>query len=134
MKSRTGVATVLLVDDDSQLRQTIGDGLLEAGYDVIAAPDTITGLRQLEANPQIDICLVDLVMPSTVPDGVEFARSVRSFRPHLPIVLMTGYYAAALKAVKLATHLIYKPVDLDVLVGEIERHLPPPQPEDGPAA
>ena len=91
------------------------------------------GLRQLEVNPQIDICLVDLVMPSTVPDGAEFARSVGFLRPGIPIILMTGYYGATVKLVELAAHLIYKPMDLDVLVSEIRRRLPPPQPEADPA-
>ncbi len=115
--------TVLLVDDDDGVRRTIEDGLSDAGFNVIAAPDTVTALRQLEANPQIDICLTDLVMPSNVPDGAAFAKSVRRLRPKMPIILLTGYYAAALKLTEPASHLIYKPVDLAVLVTEIKRQL-----------
>jgi DNA-binding NtrC family response regulator len=114
---------ILLVDDDDGVREVVEQYLTEAGFDVIPARDTIMGRRQLELN-HVDLCLVDMVMPAGVPDGAEFARSVRGEMPEMPVILMTGYYATAVRARAVVSSLLYKPIDLDALVTEIERHLP----------
>lgn len=127
------LATVVLVDDDDGVRQVIEEHLSEIGFDVIAAPDTIAGLREIQTHPETDLCLVDLVMPSNVPDSAAFALSVKKLRPGITVILMTGYFGAAVKVGHLASGVIYKPVDLDVLDAEIERQLSP-RPETAPAA
>lgn len=118
---------VLLVDDDDGVRRVIQEHLSEIGYNVIAAPDTALALRQLEMHPETDLCLVDLVMPSNVPDGAAFALSVKKLRPGVPVLLMTGYFGAAVRIGHLASGVIYKPVDLDKLDAEIERQLSLPK-------
>lgn len=115
--------TILLVDNDDGVREVIFDHLSAAGFDVIAVPDTLMARCELDAHPWTDLCLVDLVMPSGVPDGPAFARSVRSENPDMPVFLMTGYYTAAVRAGDIATRLIYKPIDMDKLVAEIKRQL-----------
>lgn len=122
--------TILLVDDDDAVRHVMEDFLASAGYNVISASDTGRAAEHLVSRQKIDLCLVDLVMPYGVPDGATFARSVRDQRQELPILLMTGYYAAALKIHDLADGLLYKPIDFDVLKVEIERLLAnqPPSP------
>jgi two-component system OmpR family response regulator len=117
------MSTVLVVDDDEGVRQVIEDHLASSGYDVLTAPNTAVALRQLASHPEIDLCLVDLVMPSDVPDGVAFARLARSQSPSMPLILMTGYYSAAGRAGELAGDLVYKPVGLDKLEAEIRRLL-----------
>jgi DNA-binding NtrC family response regulator len=117
--------TVLLVDDDDGVRQAIDDHLSASGFDVITAADTVMAQRQLMLHPQTDLCLVDLVMPSDVPDGATFARSVKSERPDMPVILMTGYYTAGLRVDDVSSTLFYKPFYIDVLVAEIERELTP---------
>jgi CheY-like chemotaxis protein len=117
--------TILLVDDDDAVRRVIEDHLASSGYDVLIAPDTVVALDQLASHPEVDLCLVDLVMPSDVPDGVAFARSIRNQLPGMPLVLMTGYYSASERLGEQVGSLIYKPVALDNLVAEIERLLTP---------
>ena len=117
------MSSVLVVDDDEAVRQVIEDHLASSGFDVLTAADTVVALDQLASHPEIDLCLVDLVMPSDVPDGVAFARLARSQSPSMPLVLMTGYYSAAERAGELADNLIYKPVGLDKLEAEIRRLL-----------
>lgn len=87
----SAVPTILLVDDDRSVRAAVEDWLSTARFDVIAVPDTVTALREIEARPKIDLCLVDLVMPSDVPDGAAFVRSIRGLRSDMPVILMTGY-------------------------------------------
>jgi two-component system OmpR family response regulator len=117
------MSTVLVVDDDEAVRQVIEDHLASTGYNVLSAPDTVVALQQLASHPEIDLCLVDLVMPPDVHDGVAFARLARSQSPRMPLILMTGYYSAAERVGELAGNLIYKPVGLDKLEAEIRRLL-----------
>jgi CheY-like chemotaxis protein len=113
----------LLVDDDEAVRQMIEDHLTSSGYDVLTAPDTVVAGDQLTSHPQVDLCLIDLVMPSHVPDGLAFAHSVRRERPDTPLILMTGYFSAGARVTDLVSSMVYKPVALDKLVAEIHRLL-----------
>jgi CheY-like chemotaxis protein len=115
--------TILLVDDDDVVRQVIEHHLASSGYDVVSAPDTVVARDQLRSHPQIDLCLVDLVMPSHMPDGLSFARSVRGERPDMPVILITGYFSAGTRVTDFVSSVIYKPVDLNKLVAEIQRLL-----------
>jgi CheY-like chemotaxis protein len=115
----------LLVDDDDGVRRVIQDHLASSGYDVLAAADTVVARDQLATHAQIDLCLIDLVMPSNVPDGVAFAHAVREARPDMPMILMTGYFSAAARAADLAIRLLYKPINLESLVAEIRRLVSP---------
>ena len=117
------MSTILLVDDDDAVRRVIEYHLASSGYDVVSAPDTVVALDQLTWHPHVDLCLIDLVMPSDVADGLEFARSVRRQRPDMPMLLMTGYYTAAARAGEEFGNLLYKPVDLETLAAEIRRLL-----------
>jgi CheY-like chemotaxis protein len=117
--------TILFVDDDDAVRQVIGDHLASSGYDVLAAPDTVVALDQLATHPQVDLCLIDLVMPPHVPDGLVFAQSVRGERPDMPVILITGYFSAGTRVTDFVSSVIYKPVDLNKLVAEIQRLLTP---------
>jgi CheY-like chemotaxis protein len=114
------MSTILLVDDDDAVRQVIEDHLASSGYNVLIAPDTVVALDQLTSHPEVDLCLVDLVMPSHVPDGLAFAQSVRGERPDMPVILMTGYFSAGARVTDPVSSMIYKPVDLDKLVAEIQ--------------
>jgi DNA-binding NtrC family response regulator len=117
--------TILLVDDDDAIRRVIEYHLASSGYDVVSVPDTVVALDQLTWHPEIDLCLVDLVMPFDVPDGVAFARSIRRQKQGMPLIPMTGHYSASERHGELIGSLIYKPVALDKLVAEIQRLLTP---------
>lgn len=122
------MATVLVVDDDETVRQMIEDHLASSGYRVLTASDTEAAVQQLASHPEIDLCLVDLVLPSDRQGGVAFARLARRQSPSMPLILMTGYYSAAERAgelseTELADNLIYKPLGLDKLEAEIRRLL-----------
>jgi DNA-binding NtrC family response regulator len=115
--------TVLVVDDDTAVRTTVADSLIWAGFQVVVAEDTVVAPRQLDAHPEIDVCLLDLVMPSDVPDGLALARSIRERTPNMPLILMTAYYSAAMKLRASTIPVLYKPFRLAQLVGEIDRQL-----------
>ena len=79
---------ILLVEDNEQVRTFTRELLREAGCQVVEAEDAAEASHKLESHP-VDLMLADVVMPGK--SGIELANEVRKQRPHLPIVMMTGY-------------------------------------------
>jgi CheY-like chemotaxis protein len=114
---------ILLVEDDPAVSHVIEEHLVEAGFSVIAAPDTVTALGVIKRKQQFDLLLVDLVMPGDEPDGLEFATRAKAKTPDVPIIFITGYYGFVARSGELPGKILYKPVDLDILTREINVQL-----------
>jgi CheY-like chemotaxis protein len=112
--------TILLVEDDPAVSEVIEQHLSDAGFSVLAQRDTTSALERTAGKQQIDLLLVDLVMPTGQPDGLAFAEAVKARTPQLPIIFMTGYYGFVARSGPLPGRILYKPIDLDVLTREIE--------------
>ncbi len=83
-----GSATVLVIDDDPDVRRFLIDSLDSLGFRTIEAEDGPPGLAALdECEP--DLLLVDFAMPGMT--GAEVARAARIKFPGLPIVFASGY-------------------------------------------
>ncbi len=80
---------VLLVDDDSAVREVTAGILHELGYGVIEAGSGGAALEVLDRASKIDVLVVDFAMPGM--NGAEVAREVQARRPGLPILFVTGY-------------------------------------------
>ncbi len=80
---------VLLVDDDTVVRQILASELAEEGCKVTEAAEGGAALAMLDSGADIDILVSDLAMPGL--DGVALIREVQRRRPDLPSVLITGY-------------------------------------------
>ena len=80
---------VLLVDDDSGVREVAAFVLDELGYAVVEAGSGGAALDLLDEHPGVDVLLVDFAMPGM--NGAELAREARVKRPGLPVVFVTGY-------------------------------------------
>jgi two-component system nitrogen regulation response regulator NtrX len=93
--------SVLIVDDEPNIRRMVGALLSAEGYDVRDAADGGTGLALAEAN-EPDIALVDLMMPGDL-DGLALLEKLRERRPDVPVVMMSGRAALtdAVRATKL---------------------------------
>ncbi|MEX2556478.1 MAG: ATP-binding protein [Actinomycetota bacterium] len=83
-------ATILLVEDEPQVRESTARVLATQGYVVLSAPAGAEGLAiaRSHAGP-IDLLVTDVVMP--VMSGVELADKMQSIRPNTMILLMSGY-------------------------------------------
>jgi len=79
---------VLVVDDDSNIRENIAELLAVAGYEVLVAADTTDALQKL-ASGGFDLLLTDLRMPG--PSGLELIEKARRNDPQLQAILMTAY-------------------------------------------
>ena len=83
------MTTVLLVDDDEQIRRFFGRVLRGAGYHTVVACDAIEAAGAAMIEGRFDVLLTDLVMPEV--DGQELARRLRHAQPDLPVLYVTGY-------------------------------------------
>ncbi|MBW5413191.1 response regulator [Pseudomonas sp. MAG002Y] len=81
--------TILLVDDDSAVREVTSTLLQELGYSVIEAQNGFAALAVIERTAKIDLLLADFAMPGM--NGAELARTLRQRQPDLPVVFITGY-------------------------------------------
>jgi CheY-like chemotaxis protein len=87
--------TVLFVDDDPQVRESMVQLLSLKGFRVLSAESAFEGLRVL-TQEHVDVLFSDLVMPGM--SGIELAKKARRLRPDLNIMFATGYSARAPEA------------------------------------
>ncbi len=111
-------ATVLVAEDDDQVREVAAEMLRDAGFRVLAAADGRQALALLERGEKVDVLFSDVVMPGGI-SGVELARRVRAARPEIGVLLASGYAAQELGGEAPEFELLAKPYDRDVVVRKI---------------
>jgi CheY-like chemotaxis protein len=85
----TWTRTVLVVDDDAQLRELLARTLADAGFDVLQADNGKTALEVARGSGMpVGLVVSDVCMP--VMDGLELARRFRTLHPLVPILLISG--------------------------------------------
>jgi two-component system response regulator FlrC len=115
-------ASVMVVEDDSELREALNDTLSLAGYSVTTASDGQDALRQLDER-QFDLIVSDIQMP--LMDGHSLLKKVKSSHPELPVMLMTAYGSIqqAVDAMRDgAVDYMVKPFEAEVLVNMVSRY------------
>lgn len=80
--------TVMIVDDESELRSSISTFLQNEGYLTLNARNGNEALRLIEENKNIDIMLLDVMMPEK--DGYETLRDLRMAKNGTPVILLTA--------------------------------------------
>ena len=81
------MASILLVDDDEQLRTMLSEVLRRAGHQVREASDGNQGLRLYEIQPS-DLIITDLVMPGE--EGLGMIRKLKRLHPEVKIIAISG--------------------------------------------
>ncbi len=123
-------ATVLVVEDDSSLRQALGDTLELAGYSVKTAVDGDSALGVL-ANEPVGIVVSDVQMRPM--DGHHLLQQIRARFPRVPVLLMTAYGSIdkAVRAIRDgAVDYMAKPFEAEILLNKVARYLTEPEIED----
>ena len=85
-----GTETVLVVEDDEDVRGTVVDLLSELGYRVLRAKDAQSALAIVESGVPIDLIFTDVVMPGPL-DSPELARRARERLPNIAVLFTSGY-------------------------------------------
>lgn len=88
--------TVLVVEDDDDVRSVAVHMLVEAGFEVVTAKNGKAGLEQFMKHPEIDLVFSDIVMPGGM-NGIDMAEKILRKKPGALIVLVTGYADKMLK-------------------------------------
>jgi CheY-like chemotaxis protein len=108
---------VLIVEDDVDIRETLGELLASAGYETAAAANGLEGLAAArQARP--DLIVLDLMMP--VMDGWQF-RSAQRQDPALAAIPVIVISASAPASTIDADTYLEKPFPMDRLVAEVAR-------------
>jgi two-component system, NtrC family, nitrogen regulation response regulator NtrX len=104
---------ILIVDDESPIREVLSESLRDDGYEVLAAADGTSGLEALKSFLP-DICFLDIWMPKV--DGLEVLTQAVPLYPNTSFVMISGHgtIETAVKATKIgAWDFIEKPLSLD---------------------
>jgi Response regulator containing CheY-like receiver, AAA-type ATPase, and DNA-binding domains len=89
-ETTAGRITILLVDDEPQLRSMLHNLLIGSGYNVIPAIDGQDALEKFKQNQQnISLVVTDIVMPRM--DGISSYKIMRTINPSLNVIYMSGY-------------------------------------------
>jgi CheY-like chemotaxis protein len=118
-------ALILLVDDDDDLRETMGQVLEERGYRVVQAAHGRAALDYLVAGKEPPaLILLDLMMPEM--SGWQLHDEMKRVPrlAALPIVVVTASRATTHSPVPWALEVVFKPFALEALLATVARHLP----------
>lgn len=130
MTARRCERTVLVVEDDGDVRQAIAEVLSDCEYKALHASNGAEALERLRTAPvQPCVILLDVMMPTM--DGWQF-RAAQQSDPavkDIPVVILTAHADAVAAADQMeAAGFLTKPVALDVLLGVVERFCAMDQP------
>jgi CheY-like chemotaxis protein len=117
-------ATILLVDDDQVLRNTLAIILQEHGYEVTTAASVPEALKLISAG-SYDVLLSDLHMPGK-GDGLTVVSAMRHANPKVVTILLSAFpeMDAAAQAILLQTdQILVKPMNIPALIEAIEQRL-----------
>jgi CheY-like chemotaxis protein len=121
--------TILVTEDDDDVREYSVGALRELGYRVIEAHDGPSALRLLERQHNVDLLFTDVILPGGMT-GAQLAAEARGSRPRLKVLFTTGYARNAIVhhgRLDRGVQLITKPFTLSDLAARVRDVL-----DDGP--
>ncbi len=109
--------TVLIVDDDDEIRYSLGRVLSSQGYTIEASPSGEAAIERVKKGPSPNLIFMDIRMGGMT--GIETLQHLRSIDSNLQIILMTAFGTAqtAIEAMKFGAHdYIMKPFDVEKVI------------------
>jgi CheY-like chemotaxis protein len=114
------MCTILVVEDEEQVRRITVDMLRQLGHAVLDADGGPSALKVLASHPGIDLLLTDVVMPDM--NGRELSEAARRLQPDLKLLFMTGYTRNAIVHAGVldpGVQMIAKPFTLEQLAAKL---------------
>jgi PAS domain S-box-containing protein len=122
-----GQETILVVEDDAEVRLYVAQTLRDLNYLVVEASSGDAALAALRQSAlHVDLLLTDVVMPGM--DGRQLALRARALRPHIKLLLMTGYSFTGGQQGHVDLALLPKPFHREVLAARVREALHPGEP------
>ena len=118
--------SVLLVDDDVGMVETLGDILATSRYQVATTDSGEAAVARVQAD-RFDAVLMDIKMPGL--NGVQALRAIKFLAPEIPVIMMTAYTRDELIAEAQQTTgfpVLVKPLDLDRVLAILSQIAPAP--------
>ena len=115
--------SILIVDDEPSILQSLGGLLTDEGFDVHTASNGYEALKNIESNSP-DLVLLDIWMPGL--DGIDTLQEIRKNNPYIQVIIITGHgtIETAVKATKMGAYdLIEKPLSIDKVIVAINNAL-----------
>ena len=113
---------ILLVDDEEIVHETLDYYLTDCGHRITRTYDGPTALESVETHPY-DLAFVDIRMPGM--DGIALLEQIRSLRPKMTVIIMTGHGSDDIEAEVLrlgALAMLVKPIRLIELDDILAKH------------
>lgn len=111
--------TVLVVEDNADIREILEITLSDAGFVVVGAETARQAMEQLEQLTRLDLVLADF----NLPDGKHLVPNLKKARPEIPVIVLSGGAYIASEALPQADAVLGKPVTGSALVKEVRRLL-----------
>ena len=113
--------TILIVEDDDDLRESLAASLSDEGYHVLWAGDADEAIASVKAH-KVNIVFMDICLPGM--NGVEVYKAIKKMQPTVKTVMMTGFFVhdlvnAAISAG--AYDVLYKPFAMDDILKVIKK-------------
>ena len=115
--------TILIVDDEREIRSSLSGVLEDEGYDTLTASNGLEALEMIRADG-VNLILLDLMLPDI--SGVEVLRRVKEMQSDIPVIMVSGHASieTAVESTKLgAYHFIEKPPSPETMLLTIKRAL-----------
>jgi CheY-like chemotaxis protein len=118
-----------VIDDEPEIRRNLTVGLTQEDYVVVACPDGISAIHELERAREekvgYDYLITDIFMPDI--DGLKILKVIKTQFPDLPVLVITGFGDETLKHTALSEHntgYLDKPFEIPELVAALEKLAP----------
>lgn len=121
--------SILIIDDEPNLRRSLGLILQRAGYGITTAGDAAEALHLLQAGAY-DLTFLDIKLPDQ--NGIQLLPQIRDLYPEMPVVILTAHATldTAIGAVRLgARDYLLKPVDPESILSRVENILSEEKPK-----
>lgn len=119
------IGTILLVDDDKDLRELIYQHLLYYGHSVLQAGSGHEALERFRHNPEIDMVVTDIVMPGL--SGDQLVEKLLEIKPGLPVLFISGNASTHIESripLQEGVNFLRKPFSIEALERAIAGLLP----------
>ncbi len=117
------MTSILIVDDERDIRELIGDILRDEGFAVRLAGNSDTCMAEINAEPPA-LMILDIWLKDSRMDGIDILKTVRRSNPDVPVVIISGHgnIEIAVAAIKQGAYdFIEKPFNIDQLMVVVTR-------------
>src|SRR4030042_6835030 len=111
--------SIVIIDDEPNLRRSLGLILQRAGYNITTAPNAAEAIHLLQAGA-FDLTFLDIKLPDQ--NGIQLLPKIRELYPEMPILILTAHATldTAIGAVRLgARDYLLKPIDPETILNRV---------------